>query len=66
MYNFFRDFPSEYPCHVVNQELWQSFVKLYQHTTGRTPVSVWSETEVVQWLDTNTEYKQRIEDEQRI
>jgi hypothetical protein len=64
MYNFFRDYPSEYPCHVVNMELWQEFVKIYVRTTGRAPISIWTEAEVVQWLDTNTELKWRIQDGQ--
>lgn len=63
MYDYFRDYPSDYPCHVINRELWQQFLDIYRKTTGREAVSIWTEAEVVQWLDTNTTLKWRNENE---
>lgn len=53
MQEIFRSIPTDYPCHVVNQELWRAFLRAYLYSTGREPVTVWTEAEVVQWMDTN-------------
>ena len=45
----FRDWPDDSkPCWETNRLLWQEFLKLNQL---KNPQSVWTEAEVVQWID---------------
>lgn len=45
----FRDWPDdELPCWETNRLLWQEFLKLNQL---KNPQYVWTEAEVVQWID---------------
>ena len=45
--------PTDKPCAVVNFPLWQIFTEAFRAQTGK-PANplLWTEAEVVQWLDT--------------
>jgi glucuronate isomerase len=46
------DNPSDQPCFVVNDKLWNKFVSTYRTIFGYPPIkSGWSEAEIVQWFD---------------
>jgi hypothetical protein len=49
---FLSDIPSEQMCYDVNPSLWEVFHNVYKSVNGVRPCTDWTESEVVQWLDT--------------
>lgn len=49
--------PSDQSCMTANLELFKLFSKLYIKQTKSVATSIWSEAEVVQWLDLELEDK---------
>jgi glucuronate isomerase len=46
------DNPSDQPCFVANDKLWNKFVSTYRTIFGYPPINGgWSEAEIVQWFD---------------
>ena len=48
----FSDIPSEQSCKEVNPKLFLLFQRVYLKQTHQLATPLWSEAEVVQWLDT--------------
>lgn len=50
------DYPSDEKCAAVNFPLWEIFSRIYKKEKGKLPNPLlWSEAEVVQWLDCDSE-----------
>lgn len=48
----YSDIPSNEKCAIINNPLWKTFSEIFKKETGKLPNPLmWTEAEVVQWLD---------------
>jgi hypothetical protein len=51
MSKLYSDIPSDLPCYIVNEDLWEIFSNVYKSENNIRPDGTWTEAEVVQYLD---------------
>lgn len=52
----YSDIPSNEKCAIVNNPLWKTFSVIFKKETGKLPNPLmWTEADVVQWLDQDCE-----------